>query len=218
MSELDLGSVDFEEVVRRLTARAVHLCSVLAGLTAPSVLPGVGVGPDDLAMQTVLRLLDPEDGTVIWKKRHGKATTNGVVAYLSVVLRNDLLDLLRTKAHETTVIFDGQPAPSGRDDGDPRVMSLDMFAAAWDGQDNSAIRSEQHAHLLRRFESEPELRDVLAAQLDPEGYQARTNQQLAELLGTTVSEIENRKKRINTRLLRILDETRDRSTEGRTHG
>jgi hypothetical protein len=37
-------------------------------------------------------------------------------------------------------------------------------------------------------------------QLDPEGWNAHTNLQLADLLGTSVHEIENRKKRLMRRL------------------
>jgi hypothetical protein len=60
---------------------------------------------------------------------------------------------------------------------------------------------------LSRLDDEPELRDLLAVQLDPDGYMARTNQEVAQLLETTVSDIENRKKRLNRRLLRIWQET-----------
>jgi len=44
---------------------------------------------------------------------------------------------------------------------------------------------------------------MLKLQLDDDGYNAFSNQELAQLLDTTVADIENRKKRVKTRLLRI---------------
>jgi DNA-directed RNA polymerase specialized sigma24 family protein len=69
--------------------------------------------------------------------------------------------------------------------------------------EGQAIRAQQREQLLAAFEDAPDLRDVLAVQLDPDGYNAYTNQDLATLCDTTVSDIENRKKRIARRLQRL---------------
>lgn len=223
MTDLDLGGVDAEEVLKRLTLYARRLFFAYAGLTgADTALPGLGVGPDDLAVGTILKFLDPEDYTVRWQKKHGTATTAGVVAYLKSVLRNDLLDLLKAKAHETTVIVETQPDGDHDQDGgqgSPRMLTLDEFVSAVEGPDGKAIREQLQARLLARFDAEPDLRDLLEVQLDPDGYCAYTNQDLALLLlapaGKTltrvelaeaVSEIENRKKRLDRRLRKILAE------------
>lgn len=176
--------------------------------------------PDDAkpdARCQIIKFLDPRDRTVAWKTEHGKATTDGVLRYLREVLKRDLFDLLRRKAHRTTVIIDSQPRGAEQQDDPPRSKSLDDFATSMEGQDAHVLRQEQHARLLARLEDEPELRDVLAAQLDPDGYQAHTNQDLAGLLGTSVSEIENRKKRLDRRLLRIHAEMQKAPTRGPTH-
>ena len=84
------------------------------------------------------------------------------------------------------------------------------------------------ARLLARFDDAPELKELLEVQLDPDGYCAYTNQDLAVLLAPPgkvltpealreiVSEIENRKKRLDRRLRRILAEMQA-SKEG-AHG
>jgi hypothetical protein len=55
---------------------------------------------------------------------------------------------------------------------------------------------------------------MLKLQLDDDGYNAFTNRELAELLDTTVADIENRKKRVKTRLLSIQ---RRQSEGAQTH-
>lgn len=101
-----------------------------------------------------------------------------------------------------------------------RTLTLDEFATAAEGPEARAIREQQHARLLARFEDEPELKELLEVQLDPDGYCAYTNQDLAvllappgealtrEALGERVSDVENRKKRLDRRLRKILAEMR----------
>jgi len=206
MADLDLSGVDFNQVLKRLTLHANRLFFALVGLAGSGVLSGLGVSPSDLAMQTVLKFIDPEDHTVAWKKQHDTPSTDAVLRFLRKVLHNDLLDLLRLSAHETTIILDAQPQEE-EEEGTQRKLSLDEFASALASQEGRVIREQQHARLLSRLDDEPELRDLLAVQLDPDGYMARTNQEVAQLLETTVSDIENRKKRLNRRLLRIWQET-----------
>ena len=53
------------------------------------------------------------------------------------------------------------------------------------------------------FDGEPELKEIVGLQLDPDGYNAFSNQELAQLTGTTVKDIENRKKRIKLVLTKL---------------
>lgn len=218
MAELDLSEVDVEDVLQRLVLFAARRFATLAGLATGGVIRGLGTGPDDLAMQTMLKFLDPEDRTVVWKTSYGRPTTEGLLRFLRKVLQNDLLDLLAEKAHETTVIVETLAGQQGEDATGRQSMSLDEFASAWEHQDERAIRGQQQDWLLKRFDDDPKLQDVLTAQFDPDGYVAHTNQQLAQLLGTTVDDIENRKKRIDRRLLKILTEIRETPFRERGHG
>ena len=65
------------------------------------------------------------------------------------------------------------------------------------------MKQERHAAIINEFSDVPEAQEILKLQLDEEGYNAFTNQELAGLLSTTVSDVENRKKRVKTRLLSI---------------
>jgi len=49
--------VDYEELLRRLTAYAVRLFSMAGLAGAASVLPGIGISPEDLAYETYLKFL-----------------------------------------------------------------------------------------------------------------------------------------------------------------
>ncbi len=59
--------------------------------------------------------------------------------------------------------------------------------------------------LIAEFSDDAAAQEILELQLDADGYHynAFTNQELAQLLDTTVADIENRKKRIKNRLLSI---------------
>ena len=52
-------------------------------------------------------------------------------------------------------------------------------------------------------------------QLDPEGFQALTNKELAVVLSTTVDEIENRKKRLMNRLFKFQTQGRGTAVQAR---
>jgi hypothetical protein len=76
------------------------------------------------------------------------------------------------------------------------------------------LKQERKKAIIEEFSDDPPAQEILKLQLDDDAYNAFTNQELAELLDTTVDDIENRKKRVKTRLLRI----RRRQAEGaQTH-
>jgi hypothetical protein len=91
---------------------------------------------------------------------------------------------------------------------DDTGITLDDLAKYLDTPEAIAQRRERHEQLIASFGDTPELQDVLRIQLDPDGYAAYTNIDLAALLNTTVSDIENRKKRIHSRLLKRLRQQR----------
>jgi hypothetical protein len=107
------------------------------------------------------------------------------------------------------------PLLAGKGEDGEGEMSLDDFITQLESPEARAIRKEQHDQLLSRFTDEPELKELLTVQLDPDGYQAYTNKELAILLDTTVDEIENRKKRLMNRLLKLQKEAQDRTVYAR---
>jgi DNA-directed RNA polymerase specialized sigma24 family protein len=199
MSEISFAAVDFDEVLGRLTLYAQNLSTALVcvGLEE-KVLPG-GLSAADLAQNTLLKLLDPLDGTVKWSEQRGQPTTSGILAYLQRVLERDFFDLKKSSLYKTTVY----PDSMGDDDSEGDGITLDHMAMVFDTPEGQTLKGERVAWILRQFDGEPELREIAKLQFDPSGYNAYSNQELAQLLDTTVGDIENRKKRIK-RMLRKL--------------
>lgn len=204
MSEISFAAVDFDEVLGRLTLYAQNLSTALVcvGLEE-KVLPG-GQSAADLAQNTLLKLLDPLDGTVKWSEQRGQPTTSGILAYLQRVLERDFFDLKKSSLYKTTVY----PDSMGDDDSEGDGITLDHMAMVFDTPEGQTLKGERVERILRQFDGEPELREIVKLQFDPSGYNAYSNQELAQLLDTTVGDIENRKKRIK-RMLRKLAASRN---------
>jgi DNA-directed RNA polymerase specialized sigma24 family protein len=66
------------------------------------------------------------------------------------------------------------------------------------------LKKERVRLIIEEFADDAKAQQLVRLQLDPQGYNAFTNQELAELLETSVDDIENRKKRVKNRLLQIL--------------
>lgn len=206
MADADLTEDDVEGILKRLTVYARVLFAVLPDQAREVTVSGLGLGPEDLAQEVVLRFLDPHDHTVTWKASSGTATVPRVFGYLKKVLQHDLFDLRKRHAHKTTVSMEAHAQEDG-EAGHPSP-SLDDFPSTTESPETTALKRERHEWLLRQFDSEPILRELLEVQLEPEAWSAHTNVELADLLGTSVSEIENRKKRLMRRLAVLAGQQR----------
>ena len=211
MAEISLGDVDLEAVLFRLTRHAQGLFGAFRSLAlepADLACPG-GEGPEDLAMNLLLRFLDPQDQSVRWREDRGRPTTDGVYALLGKALDHDFFDLKKSKRYKTTVYLETE---DGADGG--QKLTLEQLAIYLETPEGVLLKQERTRLLIEEFSDDPEAQVLVKLQLDPEGYSAFTNQELALLLDTTVADIENRKKRVKTRLLRI----QKRQSEGaQTH-
>jgi len=210
MAEISLGDVDIEAVLLRLTRHAQGLFGAVRSLgvePVDSTYAG-GEGPEDLAMNLLLRFLDPRDDKVCWNEGLGRPTTDGLYAFLRRALDRDFLDLKRSKRYRTTVYLE-------RDDRDgAQELTLEQLAVYLETPEGTLLKQEREKAIIEEFSDDPEAQEMLKLQLDDDGYNAFRNQELAQLLDTTVADIENRKKRVKTRLLRI----QRRQSEGvRTH-
>ena len=196
MAELSLEGIDPEELLLRLTCHANALFQWFPG-GDEKALSGDGSGPEDLAMSVLLRFLDPADQTVRWKSGQKRLTKASLLAFLKTVLRHDFLDLKKSKRYKTTVHATVTSRVANQDASE---LSLDDVCAAIDSPEGRAIRQEQRNQLLAELAGEPDLQELLMVQLEPEGYQAFTNRDLARLLEIPVAEIVNRKKKLSRRL------------------
>jgi len=202
MAETSLIAVDIEEVLNRLTIHAQNLIGGALCLGLDEIaLPG-GESAGDLAIATVLKFLDPSDNSVKWAEAREQPTTSSLLAYLRKVLERDFLDLIRRKSYRTTVYAEGTYAEDGHDEEKPGI-TLDQLAVEFETPEGKMLRLQRVKWVLQQFDAEAELKEIVKLQLDPEGYNAFSNQELAEILGTTVRDIEARKKRIKTRLKKL---------------
>jgi DNA-directed RNA polymerase specialized sigma24 family protein len=211
MAEISLGDVDLEVVLFRLTRHAQGLFGAVRslGLEPLDVAYAGGDGPEDLAMNLLLRFFDPQDSSVRWREERGRPTTDGVYALLSKALDNDFLDLKKSKRYKTTVYLETEDRAGNSQD-----LTLEQIAVYLETPEGALLKQERRRRLIEEFSDDPEAQEILKLQLDPEGYNAFTNQELAQLLDTTVANIENRKKRVRKRLLRIR---RTQSEGAQTH-
>src|SRR5580704_14335897 len=200
MAEISVGDVDLEAVLFRLTRHAQGLFGAFRSLSLEpiDVAYAGGEGPEDLAMNLLMRLLDPQDHSVRWREDRGRPTTDGVYAMLSRALDNDFLDLKKSKRYKTTVYLETE----GNAD-TSHELTLEQLAVYLETPEGELLKQERRRKLIEEFSDDSKAREMLELQLDPEGYNAFTNQELAQLLNTTVPDIENRKKRVRTRLLTI---------------
>ena len=210
MSNMTLSNVDLQLVLFRLTRYAQALFAAPRALGQEPVdvaCPG-GEGPEDLATNLLLRFVDPQDTTVKWKDACGQPTTKGVVALLSKALWHDYQDLKKSKRYTTTIYVEKTESVDG--DGQ-NAFTLDQLAVFLETPEGQLLKEQRVRRLIEEFSQDPTAQEILKLQLSPDGYNAFTNRELAELLDTTVSDIENRKKRVKNRLLSILR----RQKEGR---
>jgi hypothetical protein len=208
LAEFTFGDINVVELLERLTRHAYTLCGCFPSPHFSPVIRGYGDSPEDLAKQTITRFLDPEDATVQWPSSRGKPTKGALLGYLKETLTNDFLDRKRSKRYKTQV----ELPSAGMDD--ENGITLDDLAVNWETPEAIAIRNQCYEQMLSYLRDEPDLHDLLTVQLNPEGYQAYTNQERARLLGTTVDEIENGKKRLERRLLRFQRERASGRSEG----
>jgi DNA-directed RNA polymerase specialized sigma24 family protein len=204
MPQPSFEKVDFREVLYRLTQHAQNLSAAFVCLLplekVEKVMRG-GESAGDLAMEVITKFLDPLDSSVAWSDQRGEPTTAKVLSLLRKVLERDFFDLKRSMRYKTTVYLDTH-RDDNEEEGDAS-NTLDHFASRFDSPEREVIVKERTEWILRQFDGEAELKEIVKLQLEPGGYNAFTNQELAEIFGTTVKNIENCKKRIKARLRKL---------------
>ncbi|MGH9477057.1 MAG: RNA polymerase sigma factor [Terriglobales bacterium] len=175
--------IEAGELLQRLTLYAYGLFGCFPQAAVEPALQVSGKSPEDLAMDVLTRYFDPHDTRVAWDPNRGN-----VLSYLKTVLWHDFLDLKRAGLYRNAATT---------------PESFDVLPSSGPSPEARLARAEQRERVLAALADEPELQAVVALQLDPEGWPGYTNQELAGRLSTTVAEIENRKKRLLRRLLKL---------------
>ncbi|MGH9486834.1 MAG: RNA polymerase sigma factor [Terriglobales bacterium] len=171
------------ELLQRLTLYSYAIFGCFPQAKIEPALRVSGKSPEDLAMDVLTRYYDAGDAAVRWDPERGS-----LLAYLKTVLWHDFLDLKRAGLYRSA-----SEAPE----------SFDTLTGPAQSPELLAQRRQQRWRLLEQLADEPELEAIAALQTEEEGWPGYSNQELAAKLGTTVPEIENRKKRLLRRLLRL---------------
>ena len=211
MKDISLENIDPVDLVAKLTLYAYALFGCFPNPEFEPVMQFHGTSPEDLAVETFTRFLDPACPSVSWKSDYGSITPEALFGFLKRVLLNDFIDMKRKAMYKKSVYMPLQGEVDGQGN---REMGLDDFVAAIDSPEITAIKQERQEQLLASFENEPDLKEMLTVQLDPDGFQAYTNQEMAALVGSTVPEIENRKKRLMNRLLKLQVRASEQPAKG----
>jgi DNA-directed RNA polymerase specialized sigma24 family protein len=172
-----LVGTDWTDLLRRLAVYAIFLYG------ADKAMPGTGTSPEDLA------------GAVIMQVLQGKIRYDGrrpLLPLLKKALYHDFLDLKKSAAHRTTVILEATENEEGE-----MIGGLDNLPATDESPPDVLVRETVYEAIGE------ELRDFACAVLE---LGALKPSDIAALIGISVDEVENRRKRLR----RVLAPVRTR--------
>lgn len=183
MAELHYKGVDWALVTDRLFAHARQLFRA-AGLFDQVI---TGKEPQDFVMDALQRLWDPRDTGVEWDEKRGTPTTDGVVAFLWQVIRRDFIDAKKLPRYTTTRPI--EEVKAAQNQASP-VASPAIVAVA------RVDRARTLEELLAFIGDDPPVVEYLRLQITEDGIAGFKPGRAAELLKTSVTDINNRKKKV----------------------
>jgi DNA-directed RNA polymerase specialized sigma24 family protein len=186
MSGSAVPAVNFKRLIYRLAERACDVLKVSRVFVADRVIDGLGKSAEDFSMDTLCLYLEDELPPF-------SGDEEALFHFLAKVMTNDILDALRSSSKKTTRKV--EPLSGCTDDNDKTLPGLDDFEvplSTADFVDGELLKERLYA-LLK--EPEPELYELVVAILE---FGALKPQEIAETIGTTTSDVQNRKKRLRT--------------------
>jgi RNA polymerase sigma factor (sigma-70 family) len=181
---------DFKELTKRLTAYGLVVFAEFSLGGEDVAIPGTGLSIEDLVGKVLLEY-------ALGKIKHHKSR-GSLITVLGTAMRNDIIDALRKKSHECEetrssisvtedvgVKHDRQPTL----DEYPQQSLPDPIIVLDENNYRDRVRSA--------FDSEPALKEVVEAVLDLDLYKP---EEIADAIGTTAADIQNRKKKLRRRL------------------
>ena len=177
LSESDAG-----ELIEKLTAHAVRVLAEYGVRGQDGVVRGVGKSAEDFAYDVLLEYLT------------GKVKTKDL-ALLYTVLRNKIIDKLRSASQRTT---DHLPVTEQDNSDGEGSKHLDGFPSDAVRPDDYLDEENYKARVRACVAGEPELREYVEAIFD---LDLLTPREIAEGLGVPEKEIYVRKKRLKRRLM-----------------
>jgi DNA-directed RNA polymerase specialized sigma24 family protein len=172
------AGADWPDIIRRLTFVSMGLFKAIGLLGPDAVMKGLGVSPEDLAYETVAKVLADE---VRYRKDKGP-----LLPFLILALKRDFLDLLRQKSWLTTDIVDGDEGPQRQED---RTVGINSLTVDDPVTPDFILRKR----IMEQVKDDQQLVDYAVAALE---MNVTKPADFADLLSTTVADIQNRKKRL----------------------
>lgn len=172
------AGADWPDIIRRLTFLSMGLFKGIGFLGPDAVMKGLGVSPEDLAYGTMAKVLADE---VRYRKDKGP-----LLPFLVLVLKRDFIDLLRQKSWLTTDIIDGDERRKPQEDG---TVGLDSLTSDESVTPDFILRKR----IMKHVKDDQQLVDYTIAALE---MNVTKPADFADLLSTTVTDIQNRKKRL----------------------
>ena len=132
---------------------------------------------------------------------------------LGTAMRNDIIDALRKKSHELEETRATISVNKDSEEKDHEKPTLDEYPQSLLPDPSSAVDEDEYRERVRAVvDSEPPLKDLVEAVLDLELYKP---EDIADALGTSAANIQNRKKKMRRRLCQS-GLVRSPEEEGRT--
>jgi DNA-directed RNA polymerase specialized sigma24 family protein len=179
--------VDYEKLIGRLTERACRVLGVVRAVASTHVVDGLGKSPEDFALDVVT--------LYVTDKLQFSGDEKALFPFLAKVMGRDILDELRSSARKTTVKVPALTAEGEDERARPSRLEDSDSGFCLDSLVEGDLLKERLYVLLEK--TEPELYEVVYAIFE---FNALTPRDIADVVGTTPSEIQNRKKRLQTLL------------------
>jgi len=180
-------NVDLGELALRLAAFARRTFADF-GLPSPdATVSGVGLSVEDFAWAVLEEYVEG--------RLEHEASRGDLFSLLATAMRNDIIDSLRKAAHVHEETRSSLPREADSIGGPPSLDELPTAAI-----DVAALLDEENyrKRLWASLAGEPELAEVVRAILDLNLTRPR---EIAAALGVSVTEVQNRKKRLRRRFI-----------------
>ena len=181
---------DFKSLSKRLMAYGLVVFAEFSLGGVDAVVPGTGLSVEDFVAKV---LLEYATGKIKHQKSRGSLMT-----VLSTAMRNDIIDALRKKSHELEETRATITVNEDSEEKDHEKPALDEFPQSLAPDPSSVVDEEEYRARVRAVvDNEPPLKDLVEAVLDLELYKP---EDIADALGTSAADIQNRKKKLRRRL------------------
>jgi RNA polymerase sigma factor (sigma-70 family) len=181
---------DFKALTKRLTAYGLVVFAEFSLGGKDAVIPGTGLSIEDFVEKTLMEY-------AIGKIKHHKSR-GALMTVLGTAMRNDIIDALRKKSHERE---ESRAAISSNEDFESKEdlkPALDDYPQSLFPDPSSVLDEDEYCERVREsVDDEPALKEVVEAVLYLQLYKP---EEIADALGTSADDIQNRKKRLRRRL------------------